>query len=59
MHLKLVSNQEIKSVIQDCKWKVWQHVESKPEHQQNNQFIEFMENRIKELNQVLKERNAA
>jgi len=58
-NLKLVSSQEIQSVILECKSKVWNHIEMSPSNQVNEQFISYMEETIKELNEVLEQRKVA
>lgn len=57
--LKLVPTQEIESVISECKYKMWSHIEMKPEHQVNQKFISYMEETIEELQEVLNERKAS
>lgn len=57
--LRLVPNQEIQSVIMDCKRKVWNHIEMSPSNQVNEQFISYMEDTIKELNEILEQRKVA
>ena len=58
-NLKLVSSQEIKSVIMECKSKVWNHIEMSPSNQVNEQFVSYMEETIKELSEVLEQRKVA
>ena len=58
-NLKLVSSQEIQSVILECKSKVWNHIEMSPSNQVNEQFVSYMEETIKELSEVLEQRKVA
>ena len=58
-NLRNIPNVEIQSVIQDCKRKMWSHVEERQEYQINEKFIAYMEQTIEELTQVLKERRVA
>lgn len=58
-NIRLISSQEIQSVILDCKRKVWNHIEMQPSNQVNEQFVSYMEETIKELNEVLEQRKVA
>jgi hypothetical protein len=58
-NIRLISSQEIQSVILDCKRKVWNHIEMQPSNQVNEQFVSYMEETIKELSKVLDERKIA
>jgi hypothetical protein len=57
--IRLIPSDEIKTVIQDCKRKMWSHIEERQEHQVNQKFISYMEETIEELNEVLKARKVA
>lgn len=57
--LKLVPTNEIESVIIDCKRKMWNHIEMQPNNQVNEKFINYMQETIEELTEVLEERKVS